>query len=402
MHLAAPEEVAGEPAGLSRRQGLEEDRGRVVLPAAPGATRVEQLRSSHADDEQRRVAHPVGDVLDQVEKRRLGPVDVVEDDDERLLLRERLEQPAHGPERLLGRAAGAVPADDRGDPLGDDRGIRASDRRFDPGAHVLLPERLGDDLRDRTEGDSLAVRQAAAGEDARALADLGRSLREQARLADTGGAEDGEEVAGAALHRACERVLEESPLAAPPDHRRAETRRVRPSRVERQQPVAPAPAWPFPSAPAARAARREPRRGRAGRSSRRRGSRPARRRAWSRCATTTESPVTNVSPRVGSPATTSPVQTPIRISSRSPNDSSSSSFRTARRSRISSAARERPQRIVLVQDGSAEDGHHGVADELLDRAAVTLERGSHLVEVARHHAPHQLGVAHLAEARSSR
>ncbi len=63
---------------------------------------------------------------------------------------------------------------------------------------------------------------------------------------------------------------------------------------------------------------------------------------------------------------------------------------------------QRPQRIVLVQDGSPEDGHHGVADELLDRAAVALERRSHLVVVARHHAPHQLGVAHLAEARSSR
>ena len=64
---------------------LEEDRGRVVLAAAPGVAGVEELRSGHADDEERRVAHPVGDVLDQVEERRLGPVDVVEDDDERLL-----------------------------------------------------------------------------------------------------------------------------------------------------------------------------------------------------------------------------------------------------------------------------------------------------------------------------
>ena len=29
--------------------------------------------------------------------------------------------------------------------------------------------------------------------------------------------------------------------------------------------------------------------------------------------------------------------------------------------------------IVLVSHGRAEDGHHGVADELLDRAAVALD-----------------------------
>ena len=112
--------------------------------------------------------------------------------------------------------------------------------------------------------------------------------------------------------------------------------------------------------------------------------------------------MTKVSPRVGSPATTSPVQTPIRISSRSPNDS----FELVVQDREAVAhlerGPERPQRVVLVQHGRAEDGHHRVADELLDRPAVPLERGPHLVEVARHHAPHQLGVAHLAEARSSR
>jgi hypothetical protein len=42
------------------------------------------------------------------------------------------------------------------------------------------------------------------------------------------------------------------------------------------------------------------------------------------------------------------------------------------------------KRVVLVYARQSEDGHDRVADVLLDRPAVALERGSHLVEVARH------------------
>jgi hypothetical protein len=40
------------------------------------------------------------------------------------------------------------------------------------------------------------------------------------------------------------------------------------------------------------------------------------------------------------------------------------------------------QRVVLTHDGDAEDGHHRVADELLDLAAVTLDDRAHRLEVA--------------------
>ena len=59
----------------------------------------------------------------------------------------------------------------------------------------------------------------------------------------------------------------------------------------------------------------------------------------------------------------------------------------------------RAQRVVLVEPGQPEDGHHGVADELLDHAAVPLELAPHRVEVARHHLAERLGVERLAEAR---
>jgi hypothetical protein len=55
------------------------------------------------------------------------------------------------------------------------------------------------------------------------------------------------------------------------------------------------------------------------------------------------------------------------------------------------------QRIVLVNDRDAEDRHHRVADELLDRAAVPLDRGACDVEVAAHDRPQCLRIDALAE-----
>ena len=46
----------------------------------------------------------------------------------------------------------------------------------------------------------------------------------------------------------------------------------------------------------------------------------------------------------------------------------------------------RAERVVLVEPRDAEDRHHGVADVLLDRAAVPLDHLGHRVEVARLHA----------------
>jgi hypothetical protein len=45
----------------------------------------------------------------------------------------------------------------------------------------------------------------------------------------------------------------------------------------------------------------------------------------------------------------------------------------------------RPQRVVLVESRNAEHGHHGIANELLDSAAVMFDHAGHLVEVAAHH-----------------
>jgi hypothetical protein len=56
----------------------------------------------------------------------------------------------------------------------------------------------------------------------------------------------------------------------------------------------------------------------------------------------------------------------------------------------------RPERVVLVGQGDAEDRHHGVADELLDRPAVPLEHLPGLLVVAAHRRPDGLWVEPLA------
>ena len=55
--------------------------------------------------------------------------------------------------------------------------------------------------------------------------------------------------------------------------------------------------------------------------------------------------------------------------------------------------------VVVVRDRRAPDGHHGVADELLDRAAVAADDLLAMLEVARQELAHGLGVAALGEGR---
>ena len=70
----------------------------------PTGPDLEQLRPCDAQQQGGGVPHPVREVLDQVEERRFGPMDVVEHDDERVRAGEVLEHLADSPERVLGRA----------------------------------------------------------------------------------------------------------------------------------------------------------------------------------------------------------------------------------------------------------------------------------------------------------
>ena len=96
-HAAAVERVE-ELRRLPGRERLEPH-----VRALPLRPLLEQLRPGDAEEQDRCVAAPAAHVLDEVEQHRLGPVDVLQDDEQRPLPGEELEQPAHGPEELLRR-----------------------------------------------------------------------------------------------------------------------------------------------------------------------------------------------------------------------------------------------------------------------------------------------------------
>ena len=121
-----------------------------------------------------------------------------------------------------------------------------------------------------------------------------------------------------------------------------------------------------------------------------------------RAAMLTVSPVTSVWPVAASPATTSPVLTPMRIRIERPRPARSSSLSPASAARISAAARTARSASSSWTTGYAEHGHHGIADELLDRPAVALEDAPHRREVAGHERPEGLRVEPLAHRRRAR
>jgi hypothetical protein len=99
-------EVVNQAIRFTGRQGLEQHGRRVQLAAGPRWPAVQQLRPCRAEEQHRGVTAQNGNVLDEVEQRRLGPMDVVDRDHQRLILGHGLEQLAHAPGNLVRRADG--------------------------------------------------------------------------------------------------------------------------------------------------------------------------------------------------------------------------------------------------------------------------------------------------------
>ena len=96
----ALEELREEQRGLLVVERTERERRCVQLAAAPTGSDVEELRPGDAEEEDRSGARPVDDVLDEVEHRLLGPVEVVDHEHERPLAGALLEQGARRELRL--------------------------------------------------------------------------------------------------------------------------------------------------------------------------------------------------------------------------------------------------------------------------------------------------------------
>ena len=141
-------------------------------------------------------------MLDEIEQGRLGPVDVLEEEDERLHVGDPLHDLACRPRDLL-RAALAVERlhEPCGEPehVGDGLlGAALAEllERFLERVVVGDAGRRLDHLAERPVGDALAVRQRAAHEDARAL-DAVEELASEPALPHTGLAVDREQVRAA-------------------------------------------------------------------------------------------------------------------------------------------------------------------------------------------------------------
>ena len=159
------EEIPDQRLALVVAERLEQDRRRVQLAAAPVGSDVEELRPRDTEQEDRRVAGQIRDVLDEVDEDRLGPLQVVDEHHLRPLRGSSFEEP---PERELRLGRG----------------------RADDGVG-LDPDR-DQDLDEWPVRDPLAVREAAAAQNVRRVADALEEVGDEPRLADARRAEERE------------------------------------------------------------------------------------------------------------------------------------------------------------------------------------------------------------------
>ena len=217
----------------------EQDRRRVDLAAAPAGSPRQQLGARRAEDEERDAARPVDEVVDEVEQRVVGPVQVLEDEDERPLVGDRLQEAAPGGERLVAAVARRLVALEAGErtqvPL-DPGGVgRVADESLDGLAKLLLglaravgleDARLRlDHLAERPERHALAVRKraAVAPVDEPVVAGLDRleELEDEPALADPGTPTSVTSCGSRSRIDAGERLAQERELLLAADERRA-------------------------------------------------------------------------------------------------------------------------------------------------------------------------------------
>ena len=172
-----------------QRLGLERQRRRAQQDGVGVGDRAQRLlvggrlAGARGDDEQQRqAAHPPGDVRERAHRRRVGPLDVVDEHDERAAQREVRGQPVERVEHRERRVGHRRPGRDV-DERGGEAGRAAQQLR------ALLLARLGqarlEELADDAERE-LALELAAARLEHRHLAGAreGRGRRDQPGLAD--------------------------------------------------------------------------------------------------------------------------------------------------------------------------------------------------------------------------
>src|SRR4249919_1702235 len=90
-----------ELRGLTARERREREGQRIRLATSPGRATRKQFRARRTDDEQRYARRPVDEMVDEVEEAFVGPVEILEDEDERALVGDSLEEAAPRGKRLV-------------------------------------------------------------------------------------------------------------------------------------------------------------------------------------------------------------------------------------------------------------------------------------------------------------
>ena len=119
--VGAPEEVIDDPPRLLAAERLQEDAERTLDRFRPGRARLEQVVARRADDQDGSVFGDPDGLLDELEERRFGPVDILEVDNQRPIDGHRLKEAPGGPERFVELVRGRREADCCGDALGRKR-----------------------------------------------------------------------------------------------------------------------------------------------------------------------------------------------------------------------------------------------------------------------------------------
>ena len=188
---------------------------------------VEQVGPGEAEDENRSLPGPADHVLDQLEEGWFRPLEVVEAHDQRLLARDVLEQPPDGPHRLFRRRRAIADPDRRGHLACDPLPVRFPCEQLVEPAPSQPAGCIANDVPQGPVRDPLSVREAAADEHRRLVANLGQELSRQPGLADPRGAENRDEAGRLIAYRLLERGAQLRKLVLSPDHRRVESARDR-------------------------------------------------------------------------------------------------------------------------------------------------------------------------------
>ena len=263
MSAASPRRSPSASSRDERDRFLAREGPQGKCAAAPGRSRVEQFGPRQREENERCVLAPAGDVVDEVEERRLGPVDVLEHDEQRPLACQRFEQATDGELRVAARRRRRRRRDRPDEEFRDPgRVLVALQRLADRADEICVAERVGEHVAQRLVGRPLPVRHAAAGQRATRRGRARRPAPLQAGSSRCRARRRDEVAAGAGRERLPRRELQLLELRLPADERRVEPQRQRPRALDQpEQPGMP---------------RSRPRRRPGGAASARAGSRPAR------------------------------------------------------------------------------------------------------------------------------